>query len=174
MLDKKLEQKDWLSVAMRFQATGMLNSILHSHIFLTWWWWWWWWCWWQKVGQNRDINVFGSGSWRGHIPVSMSAQVQVVGGNCDHLEIVNITSSTILVLVLVDSSRIISFWQPLRQLDLVQFVNITSSTILVLVLVDSYCIISFGRELRPLGYCATCECHIQGNICTWTCTCGQI
>ena len=80
--------------------------------------------------------VFGSR--RGHIPVSMSAQVQVVGDNCDHLEIVNITSSTILVLVLVDSSRIISFWQPLRQLALVQLVNITSSTISVLglVLVD--------------------------------------
>ena len=33
MQDKKLEQKDGSSVAMRFQATGMRNSILHSHIF---------------------------------------------------------------------------------------------------------------------------------------------
>ena len=66
---------------------------------------------WDKIETSM---VFGSR--RGHIPVSMSAQVQVVGGNCDHLEIVNITSSTILVLVLVDSSRIISFWQPLQPL----------------------------------------------------------
>ena len=66
---------------------------------------------WDKIETSM---VFGSR--RGHIPVSMSAQVQVVGGNCDHLEIVNITSSTTLVLVLVDSSRIISFWQPLQPL----------------------------------------------------------
>ena len=32
MQDKKLEQKDGSSVAMRFQATGMRNSILHSHM----------------------------------------------------------------------------------------------------------------------------------------------
>ena len=33
MQDKKLEQKDGSSEAMRFQATGMRNSILHSHIY---------------------------------------------------------------------------------------------------------------------------------------------